>query len=865
MEDNKDNENIKETENEKEKEKDNNNNAQNEVINDEKSEIIKGENIDNNDDKKDNKKEEQLEDIKEEEKNNEIINDNKKENKEEMVEEKNKENKEEIKNEEKEEKNGEIVDEKNEEIKEEKNNEKNEGLKENIMETKEEKIEDKKEEISGDNEIKNENKKEEEKKDEIKEENKEENNKEDNKDEKKEEIKEEEGIKKDIIEGKNEEIKEENNKEENKVEKKEEIEVKNEQKKEEKKEENNDKNTDEKKEDIIEEKNENIIEEKNEEKINDEKKKKINKTKKEQKDDINENLKISNETNEFDDNLKTSVTMKIIDKDYFGMSNDREKKSKLPKDFLDDKNRCNTLTQKLVNKTKINANMKLEEFFTKKRHYLIMTDGGKPVYSRYGDEVENNSIFATISAMITKFTIFNNTDNYKEEINVIANNKNKIVFVKKGQLIFIALSKKVNDSVSLLHSQLEYIYNQLMSILTVSFYEKLEDNPSKCLTAMGGTEHLFEQIIQYSSNSFISLFNSYQIMNFINFGESRDKINKILEDNKGNSLYCILMTPYEIISFAHSNQIVVTSSDLILIQNLIFCTEMLRTQESYVPICLPGISDQGFLQLYSHFSEENIGIIFVTENTAPMCFMEFQQKYNDIYNKLQKGYITKIIDCMRKNNNIKGQYSLFKRKNKKKQKLTDETLINKLLNTIIKEKGIKIEEDDKEAKKEDNNDNNENGSNDNLAKMMVKHKTYTGTFNTINNINNINNNNSSSSVFNKVKYGVVLYKKYNQYIMFNFGMDYRYYDKKEKNLIHKYHQLYDIYNNYSKEKDTNKDDFYYIEKSNTYYNVIRVNDSFILICTFSFFCGDIEDIYKTSREIIKFLKKYENKYFIVYK
>jgi cellulose biosynthesis protein BcsQ len=72
--------------------------------------------------------------------------------------------------------------------------------------------------------------------------------------------------------------------------------------------------------------------------------------------------------------------------------------------------------------------MKLDEFFTKKRHYLIMTDGGKPVYSRYGDEVENNSIFATISAMITKFTIFNSTESYKEEINIISNNKNKNIF-----------------------------------------------------------------------------------------------------------------------------------------------------------------------------------------------------------------------------------------------------------------------------------------------------------------------------------------------------------------------------------------------------------------------------------------------------
>ena len=573
------------------------------------------------------------------------------------------------------------------------------------------------------------------------------------------------------------------------------------------------------------------------------------------KEEIKKEEKLKNENqSKTNDNSNLSVTMTIIEND-----KSNKKKYKLPQDFIEDKNRCNLLTQKLVNKTKRNANMKLDEFFTKKRHYLIMTDGGKPVYSRYGDEVENNSIFATISAMITKFTIFNNKDNYKEEINIISNNKNKIVFMKKGQLIFIALSKKINDSVSLLHSQLEYIYNRLMSILTVRFYEKLEDNPSKCLTAMGGTENLFEQIIQYSSNSFISLFGSYQILNFLNFGENRDKINKILEDNKGNSLYCILMTPYEIISFAHSNQIVVVPSDLILIQNLIFCTEMLRTQESYVPICLPGISDQGFLQLYSHFSEENIGIIFVTENMDPMCFMEFQQKYNVIYNKIKDGYIEKIVECMRKNNNIKGKYSLLK--NKKKQEISDEILVNKLLNEIKKEKGILLEVDNNVKKQEHNKINinsSINKSTVNKKKDLPRTKTYV--------VNNTHNNlekttTATVSILDKVKYGVILNKKYSQYIMINFGMDYRNYNQKEKNLIHKYHQIYDIYNNY-KEKD--KDEFYYIEKSNNYNNAIYVNEFFIIICSFNFF-SNIEEIYKNCKDILKYFKKQENKYFIIYK
>ena len=566
----------------------------------------------------------------------------------------------------------------------------------------------------------------------------------------------------------------------------------------------------------------------------------------EEKNEKNENNKveISNETN------LHQVTMEIIPPEASSSSdNFNQNIYEFPKDFMDDKIRCDTLTQKLINKTKRNAGLKYEEFFTKKRHYLIMTDGGKPVYSRYGDEVENNSIFATLSAMITKFTIFNSTDSFKEELNVISNKKNKLVFMKKGQLIFIAFSKKMNDSVSLLHSQLEMIYNQLMSILTVKFYEKLEDNPSKVLTAMGGTENLFEQIIHYSSNSFISIFNSYQIMNFENFGTNREKINKILEDNKGNSLYCILMTPYEIISFVHSNQITVQASDLILIQNLILCTEMLRTQESYVPICLPGISDQGFLQLYSHFSEENIGIIFITENLDPMCFMEFQKKYEEIYARILEGYSEKIIQCMRKNNNMKGKYSLFKNdKEETKESIDKEMLVNNLITKInnIKEK-LSIE--GKTSSNKLPSVNTLNVPN----KDVLKTKTFSS--------NLIINPNTT--IFNGIKYGVILHRKYNQYIMLNFGMDYRTYTKKEKELIHKYIMLYDVYNNY-KDKENNKEEFYYLEQTEKYNHLIQVNENFVVIFSFGFF-SDIEKIQKKIKDLFKFLKKYENKYFILYK
>ena len=519
-------------------------------------------------------------------------------------------------------------------------------------------------------------------------------------------------------------------------------------------------------------------------------------------------------------------------------------RKEIPNDIITERKRSNILTQKMVEKTRRNEKMKFEEFFIKKRHYLIMSDGGKPVYSRYGDPIENNSIFATLSAMITKFTIFNSNESDKEFLNVIMNKKNKIAFLKKGQLIFIALSKK-DDCISLLFAQLEYLYNQLMSILTSSFYSKLEDNPSKCLSTMSGTENLFEQIIQYTSKSFPALFNSYQVFNFF---EHRDKLNKIADEFRGEALYCIIMTPYEIIALSRSNQIDVVSSDLVLIQNLIYSQEMLRTQESYVPICLPGISEQGYIQFYSHFSEENIGVIFVTENMDPMFFVKFQEQYNRLYEKLiNENYVQKIVETFRINNNILGELSLIK---EEKKDISTDFIIDSILEKI----GIA------------SNTSNKSSNSSNTLKYE-KNKLYKAeTFKETNKKNEVVLNDTQgkkekkSKYFEGIKYGVILNKKLKQYILLNFDMDFRVYDKTQKNLVHEYNILFDKAN----EEINENEEFFFIKKTKEFNNVIEVNENYLIILSYYYFI-DNEEIGKKIKELIKHIKKNEHKYFILFK
>ena len=507
----------------------------------------------------------------------------------------------------------------------------------------------------------------------------------------------------------------------------------------------------------------------------------------------------------------------------------------IPKRIIELKEKEKQYSQKIISKTKLNKEIQLDEFFQKKRHFFIMTEGGKPIYSRYGDAIENSTIFATLSAIITKYTIFNNIDEKKEELNVISNSKNLIVFNKKSSLIFIALSKK-NDRVSLLKSQLEFLYLQLMSILTENFFIKLEDNPSKYLSSITGSEILFENMIKYTSHSFVSLFNSYQILKC----DFREKLNKICEDNLGKARLMIILNSNEIISLSHHPDIKIISSDIILLQNLIFSSENLKLTESWIPICLPGISKEGYLQLYCKFDSYGIGICYLTENIEPKYFMLFIQQYRKVYQKLIKeNLISKIIDTIPK--------KIIEDENN----LNDDNLINGLVDKIVSNNN-----------KERYTQRISKNSNDLFTrKSILTNNRYSPPVRQSIIVNFTKNSVFSKiDIFEEVICGICKHKLYDQFFVININHDFRNINKAEKKLLREYNKLYDkmfLYN-------YNKENFFFIEKGEFYVNAIQENESYILICSFNFFF-DFDEVGFKMKEILRQIKKDENKYFIIYK
>ena len=483
--------------------------------------------------------------------------------------------------------------------------------------------------------------------------------------------------------------------------------------------------------------------------------------------------------------------------------------------------------EKLYVRTKTNKTMKINEFYEQKRHYFIMTEGGTPIYSRYGDEIKNCSLLATFSAIITKFTIFNGDENSPEKLNYISNENSLIVFFKKGKIVFIALSNNKTDLISFLYSQLELLYYQLLSIVTSERMPVLEEKPSSCSKIISGINESMEQIIEYTNNNMVSLLNAYEVLPIAN----RNKLNDICTKHRGNALISCIITSNakEIISLSKSNLINITYSDIILIQCLIMSSDSLRNGESWVPICLPGISSEGFLQLYCNFVvSDKFGILYVTESQEQKYFIDFVNLSRKIYDDVKAGGFLSYIE-----NTI----------NAKKSKI---------------------------AKIENNNEKNLN-----IVKEFIKN-SFCFNYNSkldVNQLNNITpaekisinknvynpNNLIKNDPFLKIKYGLIKNKKSGQFFTINIPNN----DEltpKERYIYNIYIKLFDVYKSMN---STNiyVNNFFYIEKDNKYSHGIYVTGFFIIFGSFNLF-KDNEEILELLKEINKILKTSENDFFI---
>jgi len=147
-----------------------------------------------------------------------------------------------------------------------------------------------------------------------------------------------------------------------------------------------------------------------------------------------------------------------------------------------------------------------ESWRRRQKHLFMLSNAGKPIYSRYGDENRLSGFMAIIQAMVSF------VEDGGDNLRWIRAGKHLFVFRICGPLYLVAVAC-TGEPVEVLDMQLRLFYDQVISILTDGVAKAFKKNATFDMrTLLGGTESVLGNLVRSFSRDLRPLLSSYRCL-----------------------------------------------------------------------------------------------------------------------------------------------------------------------------------------------------------------------------------------------------------------------------------------------------------------------------------------------------------------
>ncbi|XP_024371446.1 vacuolar fusion protein MON1 homolog isoform X2 [Physcomitrium patens] len=251
-----------------------------------------------------------------------------------------------------------------------------------------------------------------------------------------------------------------------------------------------------------------------------------------------------------------------------------------------------------------------------KKHFFILSNAGKPIYSRYGDEHKLAGFSATLQAIMSF------VENSGDTIRFVKAGDYQIVFLVKGPLYLVAISA-TEEPEQVIRWQLELLHAQLILILTKGV-EKcfMKNSKFDMRPLLGGTDSVFSHLIHafsWNPATFLRAYTCLPLPYVI-----RQAAAAALQDiPDSGALFSLLMSGSKVISLATPRKSSLSPNDIFLLSNYVSSSDSFRTTESFFPVCLPGYNPTAFLYAYVHYLNNDTCLFLLTAD--PEGFFRLQE------------------------------------------------------------------------------------------------------------------------------------------------------------------------------------------------------------------------------------------------
>jgi hypothetical protein len=276
------------------------------------------------------------------------------------------------------------------------------------------------------------------------------------------------------------------------------------------------------------------------------------------------------------------------------------------------------------------------------------------LFLRHGNEVQLITFMGLIQALVSIIECDN--DN---KLNHVIAGEHKFVFTHQSHLILLVISNEPDITVEQLQLELNYIFNQIISVTTLSLINKIfsRHHNYDLRNKLTGTEKLLSNIVYRFKNDFgmlLNCVNSYPLQN-----ETREQISRIVAQQINpikNVIFGLLLYDNKIVSLIRPKSKNIHPIDVHLLVNVITGFDTVKTSEfiSY-PICLPNFDSNGIMYAYiSHLDEAcKTYLILLTGLCDQDQLIELNECSKRIQQKLQSQGIYQVMNSKFVDNSLR--------------------------------------------------------------------------------------------------------------------------------------------------------------------------------------------------------------------
>ncbi|CAI7589056.1 unnamed protein product [Penicillium palitans] len=299
-----------------------------------------------------------------------------------------------------------------------------------------------------------------------------------------------------------------------------------------------------------------------------------------------------------------------------------------------------------------NEELLLQRWKAKRKHYVILSAAGKPIWTRHGDSGLISGYIGVIQTIISFYEEAN------DHLRSFSAGDTRFVVLTRGSLHLVAISRMM-ESDNQLRLQLEALYMQILSTLTLpSLTHLFSVRPSTDLSRpLQGSESLLSSLADsFTRGSPSTLLSALECLKIRK--QHRQSINNALLKTKASSLlYGLLVAGGRLVSVVRPKKHSLHPGDLQLLFNMVFEADGVKAGggESWIPVCLPGFNSSGYLYMYVSFldirddiensaeitKDESVAIVLISPEKE--AFFEMQAMRDALVEQMERNGSLKEI------------------------------------------------------------------------------------------------------------------------------------------------------------------------------------------------------------------------------